>query len=129
MTVGQKIKSLRKTLGLTQTELGEKLGVKKNAVSKWECGRVDDIPMSKIKAMASLFSVSTAYLINDGDCEDAYKETAPTVPGERLEETPNYNVIKICGRDGSYSEKRLTDEELAAFAALFSRLPDASDDL
>ena len=36
MAIGDKIKRLRKALGLTQTELGEKLGVKTNAVSKWE---------------------------------------------------------------------------------------------
>ena len=57
MTIGDKIRLHRKALGLTQTELGEKLGVKTNAVSKWECGRVDDIPTSKIKAMAKLFDV------------------------------------------------------------------------
>ncbi|MGN1004787.1 MAG: helix-turn-helix domain-containing protein [Oscillospiraceae bacterium] len=66
MTVGEKIKAERKALGLTQTELGEKLGVQKNAVSKWECGRVDDIPGSKIKAMAALFGVTPSYLIDDG---------------------------------------------------------------
>ena len=66
MTVGEKIKAERKALGLTQTELGEKLGVQKNAVSKWECGRVDDIPGSKIKAMAALFGVPPSYLIDDG---------------------------------------------------------------
>lgn len=65
MTVGEKIKAERKALGLTQTELGEKLGVRKNAVSKWECGRVDDIPGSKIKMMAALFGVSPSYLIDD----------------------------------------------------------------
>ena len=65
MTVGEKIKTLRKQLGLTQTELGEKLGVQKNAVSKWETGRVDDIPGSKIRAMATLFGVSPSYLIDD----------------------------------------------------------------
>ena len=65
MTVGEKIKSLRKQLGLTQTELGEKLGVQKNAVSKWETGRVDDIPGSKIRSMAALFGVSPSYLIDD----------------------------------------------------------------
>lgn len=36
MTLGSKIRMHRKVLGLTQTELGEKLGVKVNAVSKWE---------------------------------------------------------------------------------------------
>ena len=39
MTLGEKIKMHRKALGLTQTELGRKLGVQVNAVSKWECGK------------------------------------------------------------------------------------------
>ena len=71
MTIGDKIRLHRKALGLTQTELGEKLVVKTNAVSKWECGRVDDIPTSKIKAMAKLFDVQPSYLIDE-------KQPAPT---------------------------------------------------
>lgn len=71
MIIGDKIRLHRKALGLTQTELGEKLGVKTNAVSKWECGRVDDIPTSKIKAMAKLFDVQPSYLIDE-------KQPAPT---------------------------------------------------
>lgn len=71
MTIGDKIRLHRKAIGLTQTELGEKLGVKTNAVSKWECGRVDDIPTSKIKAMAKLFDVQPSYLIDE-------KQPAPT---------------------------------------------------
>jgi transcriptional regulator with XRE-family HTH domain len=70
MTVGEKIKTLRESINLTQTELGERLGVKKNAVSKWECGRVEDIPTSKIKAMAILLGVKPSYLIDD-DVEEA----------------------------------------------------------
>ena len=65
MRISDKIKMLRESIGLTQTELGERLGVKKNAVSKWECGRVEDIPTSKIKAMASLFNVPPSYLIDE----------------------------------------------------------------
>ena len=79
MTIGDKIRLHRKALGLTQTELGEKLGVKTNAVSKWECGRVDDIPTSKIKAMAKLFDVQPSYLIDE-------KQPAPTNEGELGEE-------------------------------------------
>ena len=67
MTTGNKIRHLRKAAKMTQTELGNKLGVKKNAVSKWECGRVDDIPAGKIKAMAALFDVPVSYLIDDED--------------------------------------------------------------
>ena len=43
MTIGEKIKRYRKALGLTQTELGERLGVKTNAVSKWECVPVSEL--------------------------------------------------------------------------------------
>ena len=65
MTMGQKIKFHRKKIGLTQTELGERLGVEKNAVSKWECGRVESISASKIRTMAQLFGVTFSYLIDD----------------------------------------------------------------
>ena len=65
MTTGEKIRQLRRQAGMTQTELGEVLGVKKNAVSKWECGRVTDIPAGKIKAMGELFRVPPSYLIDN----------------------------------------------------------------
>lgn len=67
MTTGEKIKALRKQKGLTQTALGEMIGVQKNAVSKWECGRVEAIPTDTIKALASLFGVRPSYLIDEWD--------------------------------------------------------------
>ena len=77
MTIGDKIRTLRKEKGFNQTELGERLGVKTNAVSKWECGRVEDIPMSKVKMMASLFGVPVSYLIDD-DKEEEKEQLAKT---------------------------------------------------
>ena len=65
MTIGQKIKKHRKALKMTQTELGECLGVQKNAVSKWETGRVEDIPTGKIRQMAEIFDVPVDYLMQD----------------------------------------------------------------
>lgn len=65
VTIGQKIKALRRERGFTQAQLGALLGVQKNAVSKWECGRVEDIPGQKIKAMAAIFGVTAAYLVDD----------------------------------------------------------------
>ena len=77
MTVAERIRTLRKQAGYTQSELGEKLGVQKNAVSKWECGRVEDIPSSKIKAMAELFGVKPSYFIDDTWVEITVSDTDP----------------------------------------------------
>lgn len=65
MTIGQKIKKHRKERKMTQTELGELLGVQKNAVSKWETGRVEDIPTGKIRQIAEIFDVPVSYLVQD----------------------------------------------------------------
>ena len=38
MTLGQRIVTYRKQLGISQEALGERLGVSRQAVSKWETG-------------------------------------------------------------------------------------------
>lgn len=93
MTISEKIKQLRKKAGLTQTELGDRLGVKKNAVSKWECGRVEAIPSSKIKAMASLFEVPPSYLIDDD--QDGF--SAATIP-PGFKPLPDMVEVPLVGR-------------------------------
>lgn len=57
------IKRLREARGLTQTELGEKIGVSGKAVSKWETGRgLPDI--SLIQPLAQTLRVSVIELMN-----------------------------------------------------------------
>ena len=106
MGVGDKIKNLRESMGLTQTELGDKLGVKKNAVSKWECGRVEDIPTSKIKALANLFGVAPSFLIDD-DADDG-------VPTRSIPSDEDIQFALFGGRD-EITEKMY--EEVKSFAA------------
>ena len=92
MTIGDKIRRHRKLLGLTQTQLGQRLGVKTNAVSKWECGRVEDIPTSKIRAMATLFGVTPSYLI------DPDTAPSPLPAGAHAVDLTRYHEVPILGR-------------------------------
>ena len=39
------------------------------------------------------------------------------------------NLIKIAGRNGSYEERILTDEQVTALKAILDQMPDASGDL
>lgn len=119
MGSGDKIKFLRKSMGLTQTELGEKVGVKKNAVSKWECGRVEDIPTSTIKALASLFNVPPSYLIDDGD-SGIYPRNAKPMP--EMKKIPRVGRI-ACGEPITAEENiEEYDESPSGWHADFSLL-------
>ncbi|MDY3906485.1 MAG: helix-turn-helix transcriptional regulator [Lawsonibacter sp.] len=57
MTLGQRIQELRKKQGLSQEALGEKLGVSRQAISRWEMdGAVPEV--DKLIALSQLFGVS-----------------------------------------------------------------------
>ncbi len=65
MTVGERIKQLRKEKGLTQTELGELLGVKKAAVQKYESGQVQNLKQSTITKLCEIFNRHPGHFIFD----------------------------------------------------------------
>lgn len=65
--LGKKINELRKSSGMTQEELGKKLGVIKQTVSSWENDSSEPNHVATI-ALAKLFGVTTDYLLGaEGD--------------------------------------------------------------
>lgn len=75
IAVGEKIKYLRGSRGMTQNELAEKLLVSRHLVSKWEAGqRYPDY--TTVKMIAQMFDADPDYLISGeekvldelGDC-------------------------------------------------------------
>lgn len=63
MDLGNRIKTLRLSKGLTQDELANLLGLKKAAIHKYENGLVENIKRSTIQAMANIFEVSPCYIL------------------------------------------------------------------
>ena len=116
VTIAEKIKTLRKQAKLTQTELGELLGVQKNAVSKWECGRVTDIPAGKIKAMAQIFQVPPSYLI------DSEAQNAPAAPQRAA--VPDEDIkFALFGGEADVTDEMYEEvKQFAAFVRARSKL-------
>ena len=91
MTLGQRIQELRKQSNLSQEALGEKLGVSRQAVSRWEMdGAVPEV--DKLIAMGRLFGVDLNSLLQvaqpgpagEGEAQDpAPEEAAPLRPANR----------------------------------------------
>ena len=71
MALQEKIYQLRKSKGMSQEELAEKVGVTRQAVSKWEMGT--SVPeLDTLVALARCFDVTTDYLLS----EDTPSQTA-----------------------------------------------------
>lgn len=67
MEMGQKIKVMREEKGMTLEELGNKVGVGKSTVRKWENGMIANMRRDKIAKLAVALNCSPAYLLGYED--------------------------------------------------------------
>ena len=85
MILADKITEERKRNGWSQEELAEKLGISRQAVSKWEsAGSIPDL--QRIIQLSELFGVSTDYLLKDEMDSSSY------ISAEVTEAEPVYRV-------------------------------------
>jgi len=81
MTMGQRIADGRKKLGLSQEALGERMGVSRQAISKWEAdGAVPEI--DKLIALSKLFGVTVGWLLGVEDAQE--QQSADPFTDEQL---------------------------------------------
>lgn len=66
MQLHEKIFRCRRQLGLSQEELAERIGVTRQAVSKWEQG-ISTPELDSLVALAKIFGVTTDYLLSDAE--------------------------------------------------------------
>lgn len=111
-TLGRRIQEARKAAGLSQESLGERLGVSRQAVSKWEADAA--VPeLENLIAMSRIFGVTIGSLlgVEPEAAEDRSEEDAPKAPGE--------------GAEGAAPAGELTDRELAAVEAIVRKYLEA----
>lgn len=64
---GTRIKELRRIYGISQEELGRRVGVQRAAINKYEKGTVTNIPIQTIEQIARIFDVSPTYIVGWDD--------------------------------------------------------------
>ena len=85
MTIGQRIAQLRKQQNLSQEGLGERMGVSRQAISKWESDAA--LPeVDKLIALSRQFQVTVGYLLG--------VEEEPASPEEAEEEDAAAQVLE-----------------------------------
>lgn len=83
MDFPQKLMELRRSHGLSQEQLGEKIGVTRQTISKWELGQTTP-EMEKLAALSDLFGVSADELI---------RGTAPSRSEKFKDSKPAYRQL------------------------------------
>ena len=105
------LKLLRKRKGLSQTELAQKLGVSKSAISMYEVGeRMPDYEM--LKTIASIFNVDINYLYGVNEKRPVripvYGSVAAGIPVEAITDIEDYEEItEDMARDGKYAALKI----------------------
>ena len=111
-TLGRRIQEARKAAGLSQESLGERLGVSRQAVSKWEADAA--VPeLENLIAMSRIFGVTIGALLGvEPAAEEPSAEEAPEASGQEAEDTAPAG--------------ELTDRELAAVEAIVQKYLEAA---
>lgn len=113
--VVENIQRACKNKGVTPTVAAKESGAGKDMVSALKKnGRIPSV--ERMSMLAAYLGVTTSELLGEE------KDPAPVSEGG-----PKLNKIQIAGRDGSFLERELTDEQLAALKVLVDQLPDADD--
>lgn len=102
----------------SQLELAQHLGVTQNVVTDWKSGRIKSYT-KYIHGIAGFLGVSVEYLRGETDI----KEKPPVIDGGLMAA----NTVRIAGRDGSYVEKKLSDEQVDLIRRMVEQLPDYTD--
>lgn len=120
MTFAEKLKSIRKQAGMSQEQLAEKLGVSRQAVTKWETDTgIPDI--ENIMAISALFDISIDELLSN---ERGVKKTTEylfeSVTEYDIDEPKRYDMkfggakqILLSGYEGEKIRIRLTSNTLS----------------
>ena len=119
--LSDKIRMLRESQGLNQTEFAKRLFVTPGAVNQWERGKTSP-DTSRLIAMAKEFSVPLDYFSDDPDGKE-YTEAELIKQHVLIElgaQQPKTEEAKILSRDIDQLPKAQREQALAVFRAMFS---------
>ena len=121
MTQGERIREVRKTLGLTLEKFGEKIGMKKNSVSQIENGK-NSVTEQVVKSICREFNVDYIWLTTgDGemfvDTDDDFIERIDRIMAGEDDARKNHFKALL----------EASDEDIAAFQRIIDLFASKKD--
>ena len=123
MNMGEKIYYLRTKNSMTLEELGNKVGVGKSTVRKWENGMIANMKRDKILKVAEALNTTPAYLMGWDEAKEEPKKkgvkipvlgrVAAGVPIEMIEDVLDYEEIsEDMAKHGEYFALKIQGDSM-----------------
>lgn len=123
----ERLKFLRVSKDLSQMDLAKQLKISKSSINMYERGEREP-GIETLEAIADFFNVDLDYLLGKSDFANR-NEWLLSMSPQSQPTKPAVNILKLAGRDGSYQERILSDQQLAALKAILDQMPDVPEDL
>lgn len=121
MTFGEKLRKYRTERHMSQDELASILGTSKQVISRYESGQRSP-KIGVVQEYAQKLNLPIFYLIDD------QRDTEELVtPLTMKDEGQNENTVRIAGRDGTFIERQLTDEQADLLRRMIEQMPEFED--
>lgn len=98
---GDRIKNLRINNKMTLEEVGEKIGVSKQTLYKYENNIITNIPSDKIEGLAKVFNVSPALIMGWNDTKKYYIDPEVSEYAQAVKDNPNLRILFDASKDMS----------------------------
>lgn len=121
MELYEKLYELRRASGMSQEELAEKLGVSRQAVSKWESGATQP-ELPKLIELSKIYQVSVDALLSLEHAKEQQDSSpaAPAAEGASRDTTEDASAAKPDFRTFCVQHKKIIGGAAVALAALIA---------
>lgn len=113
---------------MKQADLSQLANIPKSAISQYISGKFEP-KQDRLEILAKALNVSEAWLMgydvpmSREPIDQFYSNSCNNIE----DSNKNTNIIKIAGRDGSYTERKLTDDQLDLIKKMIDQMPNAED--
>lgn len=110
MTIGERIRALRVSRGMTLQDLGDRIDANKSTIKRWEDGSTYSIDYKYVTRLAKVFNVPLTYFMSYDDDEPG--EPSPDDPAEvmairqALHDNPDLRILFDLGKGCTPAELR-----------------------
>lgn len=119
MDFKERLKELRKSRGISQAVLADRLGMSKSTIGMYETGAITP-SIEALNAIADHFNVSISYLMGEEDISMYYLDPETAQMAQELFDRPEMKVLFDASRNAS-------KEDIEAVAKILERMSQKTD--